>query len=92
MSKNAKISIVIIIAIVLVGAIWMASNHRSQTSLNTENSNTNNMETAASIPLTKGNSNQELDQDLASIDSQMKSMNNDSADIDQSFNDKPIQQ
>ncbi len=46
----------------------------------------------AAATLTKGSTNDDLDKDMASIDGQLKLVSESSADVDQSFDDKQIEQ
>lgn len=47
---------------------------------------------SADVNLTAGTANADLDADMTTIDGQLKLVNDDSAEIDQSMNDKPISQ
>ncbi|HWC57731.1 MAG TPA: hypothetical protein VG621_02175 [Candidatus Paceibacterota bacterium] len=46
----------------------------------------------ANVNLSAGTTDGDLDADLSTIDQQLKAVNSDSVDIDQSMNDKPITQ
>ena len=91
MSSNTKIVVGIIVAIAVIGGIWYFWNQGS--------TNTSGTSQAASVAsttsqptLSSGNSDQNLNSDLAQIDSQMNIANSDSAAVDQGFSDQPIQQ
>ncbi len=50
-------------------------------------------QSAANAPsVTSGTTNADLENDLNTFDSQMKSLNSDSANIDQGLNDQPVPQ
>ncbi len=42
--------------------------------------------------VSKGNSDESLDQDVSSIDAQLKIVNTSSSEVDESFQDKPVSQ
>lgn len=96
MSTSIKIVLLIVIVIVAGTAIWWWSmGQGSPVGYNTTNSGnpggTTNTPSGGSS-LSQGNTNAELNQDLAQIDSQVNGFSSDSASIDQSLNDQSVSQ
>ena len=89
----ARIGIPVLVIALVIGGFWWvkrgspktAPAPAAQTTTTAPANNTGSI-------LTKESSNASLDQDLTIIDSQMKSLDTDSANVDQSLNDKPIPQ
>lgn len=88
-----SLALKIIVPLLLIGAIgwWFVANNSSQ------NSPANNQETSVTPPPPPGNtaavtSDAQLNADLNAVDSDMQAASNDSAAVDSSFNDTPINQ
>lgn len=100
MSTKAIIAWVLVIIIVAAGVwyFWSQSqNSTLQTSPASQTLPASSTTTSQnSIPqnqqLASGDSNADLDADLNTIDSQTSDANTDSASVNQSFNDQPVQQ
>jgi len=97
MTKNLKILIGVLVAILIIGGIWFATKNNNssymanQTNFNpmatATNSNANTDQTAAANPATNTDStNAGLNSDLNNIDTQMNGLTNDSSKMDQSAN------
>jgi flagellar basal body-associated protein FliL len=86
MTKTALWIVIVVIVIVVAGGIWWSMN--SNTGTGTVAQNTNNG--AAAQP--SGNSDQAIDQEMASINAQMNGLSSDSASVNQGLSDQPVQQ
>jgi uncharacterized membrane protein affecting hemolysin expression len=81
---------VVIIALIAGGVWWYSSGQNQHDVYTSEQGDTgSSSQTAATISATN-TSNEALDQDVLTINAQLNNLSNDSASIDQSFNDKPI--
>ncbi len=88
MTKTAKVIVTIVAVLVVLGGIYwwlMGQNGGYQASTG---SNAYGNPTG----LSSGNSNSDLNRDLAAIDGQIGVFTADSASIDQSMNDQPVAQ
>ncbi len=95
MSTTAKVAlIIVIIAVVAGGAYWWLAgqNNASAPSAPPSGSISSNTAANAQPTLTSGNSNADLNQDLATINAQMNGFATDSASMSQSLNDQPVSQ
>src|SRR6185312_9879454 len=99
MSTNAKIVLGIVIAVIVIGAgVWwwiaIRSTSPMPTAVNVQNNPTLPENATTSVPTTttQDDSDQAIGQDMASMNAQMNGFNSDSASMDQSFNDQPVQQ
>ena len=90
---------VVIVIVAILGFKYMKSSKsdssmtpitsNSQNTISTIQSNSTNSTSGISTNIKSGTS---LDQDLSSIDAQMNTVNTNSAQVDQSFSDKPVAQ
>lgn len=90
MSRTGKIILWVIVAAVVVGGgiwWWMASQNGAPSSMPTAMDNG-----SASTSYPQGNSDQSINQDMASLDAQMNGLSSDSASVAASMNDQPVQQ
>ena len=96
MSTKAIVWIIIILLVILgVWYFWSAQNSPLPASEQTSGiSQTTSGESQGSSEqnISSGDSNADLTADLNAIDSQTNAANSDSASVDQSFNDQPVQQ
>jgi hypothetical protein len=108
MSKTTQIVLGVVAAVVVIGGIWwaVASNNSGQgaglgynsSSTSTSNSTSTNVvsetstSTASSTALPQGSSDQSINQEMMSVNTQMNGLSSDSANVDQSINDQPVQQ
>jgi FlaG/FlaF family flagellin (archaellin) len=88
---------IVAILVVLAGIWYFWSTHNSASMVMTTpasdtSSATSDTNSTGQGSLSNGNSDQELNSDLTQIDTQTQTANTDSASVDQSFNDQPIQQ
>lgn len=97
MSTSAKV----ITGIVVVVAIIVGVQYATQSSTKTPAAPTSNAATssaatsdtaAAPAPAAVDSSDGSIDQDLTTLDAQIKASATDSANVDQSMNDKPVSQ
>lgn len=87
----------VIILVVAGAAYWLTTNHsQNGSSVTAAPQNAITTATATAAPsgtaLTSGTSNADLNQDLATIDTQMNALSSDTASMNQSFNDTPVTQ
>lgn len=89
MSFLFKVTVSLLILATIVFLIWNQQQIRKYDAILQPQSSTAN-----STPSIDENnvSNQELDKDMLKIDSQIKAVDQGSAEVDQSMNDKPINQ
>jgi hypothetical protein len=103
MTKNTKIIIWIVIAILVIGGIWwwnssmqntnQALNYQTQNTPAPANSGNNGNTTGNSGAISASdNSNASLNSDLSNMDTQMAGFSSDSASINQGLNDQPVPQ
>jgi cytoskeletal protein RodZ len=104
MSKTAKIVLGIVIAVIVVGGIWWwiasqsAGPSTAMVPAATSNSATSTSSASSTVSSTssssypQGDSDQSIDQDMTSLNTQMNGMNSDNASVTQSMNDQPVQQ
>lgn len=87
MSKSVQITIWVIVAIIVIGGIWLWLSGNNNEANPAAQSNTANNQTA-----TVSDNNTSLDQDLANLDVQLNGLASDSASINDGLNDQPIAQ
>jgi hypothetical protein len=89
MSNTAKITVTIVVILVVLGGIywWLMGQYGAPAP-----SGTSVNQPGAASQLTSGNTNTDLNQDLATIDSQMNGFTSDSASMNQSLSDQPVSQ
>ena len=93
MSTKAIVWIVVILLVILgVWYFWSSQNSPQAAPATSSTSQTSGQTNGSSQALSSGNSNADLNADLNTIDSQTSAANSDSASVDQSFNDQPVQQ
>jgi cytoskeletal protein RodZ len=101
MSTSTKsIIIFLIVVLILLGVWWMLAGKSQPTPAQsapvTQNVTTTTSAGQAPSPATsvagRDDSNTSLDQDLNSVDAQLKVVDTNSASVDQSLNDKPVAQ
>jgi len=93
MSKVGKILLTLIIVLVLVMFVWYFATPKSSLSPTTYQNPPQDIvpaDSQAGTPLLSEDAS--LDQDMSNIDSDLNSLDFDSATLDQSLNDKPIDQ
>ncbi len=89
MTATVKATVWIVIIAIVVGVIWWWYIAATVPGAYPTNSGTSS---SGASNLTAGNSNANLNQDLATIDAQMSGFNSDSASINQSLNDQSVTQ
>ena len=87
MSSSLKAIVWIVIVVIVAGGVWWYLGSHKTEAPNTQTGNAN----TPAATLSQGNTNQNLAQDLTSIDAQMNGLASDSASVSQSMNDQPIQ-
>jgi cytoskeletal protein RodZ len=93
MSKTGKVIMWIVIVIIVVGGIWWWVISRSNTAMAPSGDNTPSVSAnATSTSYPQGDSDQSINQDMASMNTQMNGLNSDNASVTQSLNDQPVQQ
>ena len=94
MSSKAKLAITIIVIVVALGGVywWLTSQQGALAPSTAPGGASTSQNGAAQPQLTSGNSNADLNQDLATIDAQMNGVSSDSASMNNSFNDQPVTQ
>ena len=103
MSKTGKIILWIVIAVVVVGGgiwWWIASQGNfpiaTPAATNTIPEATSSTEGTASVTqpasYPQGSSDQSINQDMTSLNTQMNGLNSDNASVTESMNDQPVQQ
>jgi len=102
MLKTVQIILWIIVVAIIVGGIWwwmapqsnvaMAPSSANNTNMPANVTSTVNSSNTASTSYPQGDSNQSINQDLTSVNSQLNGLSTDSASVTQSLNDQPIQQ
>jgi hypothetical protein len=95
MSKTGKVIMWIVIVVIVVGGIWWWMASRSTTPAATMNNSVGATATSSSTASTsypQGDSDQSINQDMASLNTQMNGLSSDNASVTQSMNDQPVQQ
>jgi cytoskeletal protein RodZ len=99
MSKTGKIILWIVIVLIIVGGIWWWVVSQSNVAMAPSNNNmpanttsTANSSSAASTSYPQGDSDQSINQDMVSVNSQLNGLSSDNASVTQSMNDQPVQQ
>jgi predicted negative regulator of RcsB-dependent stress response len=93
MSTKAIVWIIVILLIILgVWYFWSSHNSPQTAPATSSTAQTSSQTTGSPQTLSSGESNADLNADLNAIDTQTNSANSDSASVDQSFNDQPVQQ
>lgn len=100
MSKTGKIILWIVIVVIIVGGIWWWMESRSNIVMAPGSNNapaatatsTVNSSGAASTSYPQGDSDQSINQDMASLNLQLNGLSSDNANVTQSMNDQPVQQ
>ena len=88
-----KISLILAIIIVVIFAIlWNRGSQQIETPIVPVVSTTPKVEVVQTVIKSSGSSDSALDQDASIIDKELNSLNTDSANLDQSLNDKPVLQ
>ncbi len=86
MSSSSKAVIWVVAIVVVAGAIWWYVAAQNPAEPETYGTNA-----TSSVAMSQGTSDQSLNQDLTQIDAQMNGLSSDSASVNQSFSDQPIQ-
>lgn len=87
MSSTAKVTVTIIVILVVLGGVyWWLLGQNAPASPGATNAGN------SATQLTNGNTNADLNQDLATIDAQMNGLASDSASVNQSLSDQPVTQ
>ena len=96
MSNTGKTILWIVVILVVVGGgiwWWMASHGMgSINGAGTSPVTVNNANPSASSSLPQGDSNQAISQEMTDINAQMNGLSSDTASVNQSMNDQPVQQ
>jgi cytoskeletal protein RodZ len=96
MSKTEKVILWIVIVVIVVGGIWwwMASRNSNTpaATVNNKVGATAVSSSTASPSYPQGDSNQSINQDMASLNTQMNGLSSDNASATQSLNDQPVPQ
>ncbi len=102
MSKTGKIILWVVLAVIVVGGgiwWWMASQAGTtpaamynNTGATVASSSTSGTSATASTSYPQGDSDQSINQDMASVNAQMNGLSSDNASVTQSMNDQPVQQ
>ncbi len=80
-------AVIVVVAIIIIGVIWYTQSMPDSQQVSNQQVYTEQIPT-----LSSGNSNEDLDKDLATIDAELKTTASNSQSVDQSLNDKPISQ
>ena len=93
MSNTAKVIVTIVVILVILGGIywWLVGQNGPVNPPVTTTGNNAAAGTGASA-LASGNSNADLNQDLATIDGQIGGFSSDAVSINQAMNDQPVTQ
>jgi hypothetical protein len=100
MSTKAIVAWIVVVIVVVFAAwfLWNLSQGQSPapttqpSATQTSSGQVSGTQTAQPVVAASGASNANLNSDLNTIDSQTNAANSDSASVDQSFNDQPVQQ
>jgi cytoskeletal protein RodZ len=98
MTKGAIWAIVIVVVLVGGGIWWwVAANNNVGTppmaSTTTPNGTSSEpTSTASSTPLPQGDSDQSINEEMTDINTQMNGLSSDTANVNSSMNDQPVQQ
>jgi hypothetical protein len=90
MSKGSKILITVIVIVAIVAVLWYVGWGKKAANAP---ANENASSTSSSLQTSATDtSNAAIQSDVTKIDTQMNGLSKDSASVDQSLNDKPVQQ
>lgn len=92
MTRNKKISIIILALTILIIAIWLFAQQAKAPSENWTINNQNSGNTQTEVNDENKNSDAVIEKDLTAINEQMKELDTDISSIDESLNDQPIEQ
>lgn len=95
MSTTGKVILWIVVAVIVVGGIWWwaaSQNSGAPAVTATNGGGSPAASSTASTSYPQGDSDQSINQDMASVNAQLNGLSSDNASITQSMNDQPVQQ
>lgn len=97
MSRTGKTAVLVVAVVVIVGLWWLMSRENAyaptaDTNAPSSPASGSGLGAGTAPTSAQNTSDAGLEQDMASIDAQLNTLGSDSAAIDQSMNDKPVEQ